>query len=560
MTTASLTTEIHSGPRLRGFALISVMSALMLTLFLEALDQAIVGTAMPRIIVELHGLDRYTWVVTAYILATTTMIPIVGKLSDLFGRKWFLLSGTFLFLLGSLLAGASQSMDQLIAFRALQGLGAGIGMALIGTVIADLFPPAERAKWMGLFGVVYGFSSLLGPTLGGWLTEHGPLLGSLVTEASRWRWVFYINLPLGLIAVVALLIFLPANISVATSSVRGWPAVRRIDVLGAILSAAATICLMLGLTLGGDQTYSWASAQVLSLLVAGSILFALFFVAERRAAEPILPLSLFRNQVFTAASLLGLVQMMVLLGLALYLPLFLQGVLSVSPTQAGLVMTPLSLSMVAGAVLSSTLINRFQRYRVVAIGAALLMSAGALLITLMTPETSLLQAILFMIVAGIGAGAFFTLPMLAVQNALPASRLGVSTAAVRYMGQIGATLGIAIVGTVVTSAISGNLLHDLPTNAGDKLALAGALQHGFLAVLVFALIALVVTFFLKEAPIMATQAALSPERAAQADEESDEEGAGSADKAVLAAPSITPDPPWSTRSRFQSKSGEAAHD
>jgi MFS family permease len=362
-------------------------------------------------------------------------------------------------------------------------------------------------------------------------------LGSLVTEASRWRWVFYINLPLGLIAVVALLVFLPANVSVPTSSLRGWAAVRHIDVLGAILSAAATICLLLGLTLGGDQTYSWASAQVLSLLMAGSILFALFFVAESRAAEPILPLSLFRNQIFTAATSLSLLQMMVLLGLVLYLPLFLQGVLSISPTLAGMVMTPLSLSMVVGAVLSSMAVNLLKRYRVIAIVAALLMSAGTFLITLMTPETSILHAILFMSLTGIGSGVFFSLPMLAVQNALPPSRLGVSTAAVRYMGQIGATLGIAIVGTVVTSAISGNLLHDLPTNAGDKLALAGALQHGFLAVLVFALIALVVTFFLKEAPIMATQAALSPERAAQADEESDEEGAGSADKAVLAAPS-----------------------
>jgi EmrB/QacA subfamily drug resistance transporter len=517
MTTASISTETDSGPRLRGFALGSVITALMLTLFLEALDQAIVGTAMPQIIAQLQGLDRYTWVVTAYILATTTMIPIVGKLSDQFGRKWFLLFGTLLFLLGSLLAGASQSIDQLILFRGVQGLGAGIGMALVGAVMGDLFPPAERAKWMSLFGVVYGLSSLLGPTIGGWLAEHGPLLGSLVTEATRWRWVFYINLPVGLIAVIALLVWLPANVSAPTSSSTGWAAVRRIDVRGAILSAAATICLMLGLTLGSDQTYGWASAQVLSLLVVGMVLFVVFFASERRAAEPILPLDLFRNQVFTAASLLGLVQMMVLLGLALYLPLFLQGVLSVSPTQAGLVMTPLSLSMVAGAVLSSTLINRLQRYRVVAIGAALLMSAGALLIALMTPETSLLQAILFMIVAGIGAGAFFTLPMLAVQNALPASLLGVSTAAVRYMGQIGATLGIAIVGSVVTSALPGDLAQRLPSSIADRQALAGALQGGFLAVLVFASIALVVTFFLKDLPITATEVALSPEQVAHAD-------------------------------------------
>src|SRR5579859_6317202 len=195
MTNTSITAETSSQPRLRGFALISVITVLMLTLLLEALDQTIVGTAMPRIIEALHGLDRYSWVVTSYILASMTMIPIVGKLSDQFGRKWFLLSGTVLFLLGSMLAGASQSMDQLILFRAVQGLGSGIGIGLIATVMADLFPPAERAKMMGFYGAVYGISSLLGPTVGGWLAEHGPLLGSLVSEESRWRWVFYVNLP-----------------------------------------------------------------------------------------------------------------------------------------------------------------------------------------------------------------------------------------------------------------------------------------------------------------------------------------------------------------------------
>src|SRR6266567_8343233 len=204
MTTSPITSANPDKPKLQGFALASVMIALMLSLFLEALDQTIVGTAMPRIIAQLHGLDRYTWVVTAYVLATMTMVPIVGKLSDQFGRKWFLVGGTALFLLGSLLAGASQTMDQLILFRAVQGLGAGIGMALVVTLFGDLFPPAERAKWGSLFGLVYGVSNLFGPTLGGWLAEHGPLLGSLVTETSRWRWVFYINLPVGLLAVAGL--------------------------------------------------------------------------------------------------------------------------------------------------------------------------------------------------------------------------------------------------------------------------------------------------------------------------------------------------------------------
>src|SRR6266542_981802 len=492
MTIASITAETHSQPRLRGFALASVIAGLMLTLFLEALDQTVVGTAMPRIIEELHELDRYSWVVTAYILASMTMIPIVGKLSDQFGRKWFLLTGTVLFLLGSVLAGASQSMNQLIIFRGVQGLGAGIGMALIATVMADLFPPAERAKWMGLFGVVYGMSSLLGPTLGGWLAEHGPLLGSLVTEATRWRWVFYINLPVGLIAVVALVIFLPANLSVRTGAWAGVASLRRIDVLGAILCAAATICLILGVTWGGERISAWSSPPVLGMLAVGILLLALFLFVERKASEP-------------------------------YLPLFFQGVLAVSPTNAGLVMTPFSMSMVVGAMLSSMAINRLQRYRVVAVVAALLMSAGAFLIMGMTAATGIPLAILFMVLTGTGIGSFFTLPMVAVQNALPASQLGVSTAALRYLGQVGATLGIAIVGTAVTSGVSGDLMSHLPANDADKLALTGALHQGFLAVLVFALIALVATFFLKEVPITAAQEAPSPTGAVQAEAESDQE-------------------------------------
>src|SRR4051794_18164316 len=217
MTITPMTAETQSRPRLRGLALAAAVTGLMLTLFLEALDQTVVGTAMPRIIESLHGLDRYSWVVTAYILGSMTMIPIVGKLSDQFGRKWFLLAGTLLFLLGSILAGAAQSMNQLIMFRGLRGLGAGIGIALISTVMADLFSPDQRAKWMGAVGAVYGIASLLGPTLGGWLAEHGPLVGNIVIETTRWRWVFYINLPVGLIAVAALLIYLPANLSAPTS-------------------------------------------------------------------------------------------------------------------------------------------------------------------------------------------------------------------------------------------------------------------------------------------------------------------------------------------------------
>ena len=503
MQTVSITPMTSGMARLRGVALASVIIALMLSLLLEALDQTIVGTAMPRIIAELHGMDRYTWVVTAYALASMTMIPIVGKLSDQFGRKWFLLGGTTLFLVGSLLAGASQTMDQLIFFRALQGLGAGVGMALVATVLGDLFEPAARAKWGSVFGIVYGVSNLFGPTLGGWLTEHGPLVARLITENSRWRWVFYINLPVGLLAVAALLLFLPTTLSVPTSTGTGWPAVRRIDVLGALLCVTATICLMLGLTWGSSKLFAWSSFPVLGIAGGGVLLLVLFLLVERKVSEPILPLSLFRNQVFSIAVLLTMLQMMVLLGLSLYLPLFLQGVLGVSPTVAGLVITPLSLSMVLGAMLSGPIIGALKRYQFVIVLGTLFMGTGSFLLTLMAPKTSLLQAILSMILVGIGLGSFFSLSVIA-QNVVPADHLGVSTAASRYLGQLGATLGIAIVGTVVSSSIAGTLLHRLPTTTEEKEVLAGALQHGFVAVLVFALIALVAVFFLKDVPFVPT--------------------------------------------------------
>jgi len=443
----------ENGRRIHGPVLISVLAALMLTLLLEALDQTVVSTALPRIIGALQGFDRYTWAVTSYTLASTTMIPIVGKLSDQFGRKWFLITGTVIFLLGSVLAGASQTMNQFIAFRALQGLGAGIGIGLVFTVVGDIFPPAERPKWQGIFGVVYGFASVVGPTLGGWLTDHGPLLGTLVTDVTRWRWIFYINLPVGVIALVGLLLFLPTNVSLRSTRYSGWAAVRRIDFTGAVLAAAATICLLLGLTWGSDQTYAWSSLQVIGILVATGVLF--------------------RNQVFAASAVLSLLQLMVLVGLVLYLPLFLQGVLGESATSSGAVLTPLTLSSVVGAALAGTIVAVLKRYQVVTIVGSFIMTAGVFLLTSMTPSTSLLEAIIYIVIAGIGLGTFFSVLTLSAQNALPRTRLGVGTGAVRYLGQLGSVLGVAIVGTIVNTTLSSDIVKRVPAAVVQQLTPAG---------------------------------------------------------------------------------------
>src|SRR5947209_2015891 len=461
------------GRRIRGLALGSVLAALMLTLLLEALDQTIVGTALPKIIGELQGFDRYTWVVTAYLLASTTMIPIVGKLSDQFGRKWFFVVGVVIFLTGSALSGASQTMDQLIAFRAIQGLGAGTGIALVFTVVGDIFPPAERARWQGIFAAVYGFSSVVGPTIGGWLTDHGPLVGGLVTDATRWRWVFYINIPLGIIALAVLLYYLPANVSIRSSYYSGWAAVRRIDFLGALLASSATICLLLGLTWGGDQTYAWTSLQVLGTLVASGLLYVAFFIAERFASEPILPLDLFRNQVFAADALLALTSGMVLLSLVIYLPLFLQGVLGESATNSGEVITPLTVSLVVGASLSGIVIARLGGYQLITIIGAIVLAIGVFLMTLLTASSSLLEAGRDMVITGIGLGIFFSVVTLVVQNALPRTRMGVGTGAMTYLRALGQTLGLAIVGTVVNNTLADELAKRLPASTVKQLTPQG---------------------------------------------------------------------------------------
>ena len=466
-------TRASNEHRITGVALISVLIALMLTLLLEALDQTVVGTALPKIIGELQGFDRYTWAITAYTLGSTIMIPIVGKLSDQFGRKWFLVSGTIIFLLGSALSGASQTMNQLIAFRALQGLGAGMGIALVFVVIADLFTPAERVRWQSMFGVVYGLSNLIGPSLGGYLTDHGPLVGTLVTDATRWRWVFYLNVPIGILALIALLVFLPAHHSSAPRQYTGWAAIRRIDFPGALLSATATICLLLGLTWGSNEIYAWNSVNVIGILVCAAILYIVFVIVERFAAEPVLPLGLFGNQIYAVAAFLSMLQMMVLIGLITYLPLFLQGVLNVSATNAGAVITPMTISAVIGSSLSGFIISLIKRYQIITIVAALFMTTGVYLLSRMTPTTALPLTVVFMIIAGLGLGPFFSVLTIAAQNALPRERMGIGTSALRYLGQLGAVLGVALVGTVVNNTLDNDITKRLPANAVQQLTPAG---------------------------------------------------------------------------------------
>jgi EmrB/QacA subfamily drug resistance transporter len=444
--------QYTGGIRLRGWALASVLTALMLSLLLAALDQTIVSTALPHIIGELHGFDRYTWVVTAYLLTETTVIPIVGKLSDQFGRKWFLVAGVVIFLIGSALSGASQTMNQLIIFRGLQGIGAGFLFALIFTLVGDIFTPAERARWQGLFTSVFALASVIGPTVGGWITDN-----------TSWRWVFYVNLPIGALALAMLVFKLPNSVSVR-SNYTGRAAVRRIDVVGGLTAAAATVCLLLGLTWGG-QTYPWDSAQVIGILVGAGVLFIAFFVAERFAVEPILPLDLFKNRVFLVSALLSLTVGMALFAVVVYLPLFIQGVLGQTATNSGAAITPLTLTLAVGAALVGQLIYLIGRYQIFSVVGALVMALGVVLLARMDASTGLGEVIRNMVVVGLGLGMLQPVLTLAVQNAIPRTRLGVGTSAATYLRTTGQTLGVAVIGSVVNNSIASDLATRLPAQA-----------------------------------------------------------------------------------------------
>ena len=497
------------------------MIGLFLSFFLAALDQTIVATALPKIVGELHGFSLYAWVATAYLLATATVIPIVGKLSDQFGRKWFLVGGIVLFLAGSALSGTSQTITQLILFRGLQGIGAGCVTPLVSTLLGDIFSPLERGRWQGVFVGLAAIAAIIGPLVGGLITDH-----------TTWRWIFYVNLPIGVLALLAIIAWLPASISLRSSRLRGWAAIRRIDVPGALSAAAATICLLLGLSWGGG-TYPWASAQVIGVLAAAVVLYTTFFIIERKVSEPILPLDLLRNQVFAAGSLLALAFGFVFLGIVFYLPLFIQAVLGQTSTSSAAALTPLLLAVTGGALLTGWLVSKIGRYQLLSVIGAVILTGGTVLLTTLGTMTALGFVTITMIVMGVGFGVINNIFTLAVQNAVPAGRLGVGTGAINYLRVTGQTVGTAILAAVVVNASSSKLASYLPaaarrlpssvlaqaTNqqvaqlsaqishlfaqifAAGRLALAGGLHAGFFVLVGVSVAMFILTLFLKDVPL-----------------------------------------------------------
>ena len=424
-----------------------ILVGTLLGLFLAALDQTIVATALPRISSELNGLSLYAWVTTAYLLASTALVPIYGKLSDIYGRKPILMFGIVLFLVGSALCGMAgepwfgnlfgSGMMQLVVFRAVQGLGAAALTSVAFAIIADIFVPADRGRYQGLFGAVFGISSVIGPLLGGFLTDN-----------ISWRWVFYVNLPIGLIA----LAFIASKMPTLASGLKP-----KVDYVGAVLIVIFTVPLLLALTFGADKTYAWTSGVVLGLFALSLASLVTFIFVERRHESPILPLTLFKNPTFawgvTARFFIGAA----FLGAILFLSLYLVNVQGVSATAAGTATIPLTLGLIFGAIMSGQIASRIGYYKVLIIIGLCLMMGGFLLLSTLNADTPYGRVILYMVVLGLGIGPALPLFNLAIQNAVHPWEIGVATSSGQFFQQLGSVLGTAIFGAVLSSGLSSNL-------------------------------------------------------------------------------------------------------
>jgi EmrB/QacA subfamily drug resistance transporter len=476
-------------------------SAMMLATLLAALDQTVVATALPQIVTDLHGFDELSWVVSAFLVAATVTVPLYGKLSDLYGRRRMFVVSISIFLVGSALCGAAQSMGQLIAFRALQGVGAGGLLPLAQAAIADLFSPRERGRYQGYIGSMWATAAVA-----------GPLLGGSLTDAASWRWIFLINLPLGAIA-----LFVVLRTMRAPAEVRS----HRIDYAGAVVLSVAITCLLLACTWGGT-TYPWGSAPVLATGLGGLALAAVFVAIERRVEEPLLPLSLFRERVFSVSTAGGFVVGAIIFAVSIYVPVFSQGVQRVSATSSGVILIPFSLGWVTAATVTGQLISRTGRYRPFPIAGSLFICTGLTLLALLDRGWSPGSVAAILVVIGLGMGMTFQPYVIATQNAVEVSTLGIATATIQFFRSMGGSLAVAALGTLLANRLAGDLQARLGTGAarvdtdrllgggasvpagpsgGVQAALADALHVVFVASVPLGLIALALALVLPERPL-----------------------------------------------------------
>jgi EmrB/QacA subfamily drug resistance transporter len=474
------------GYRLPIGRVLAIYAGLMVTLLLAALDQTIVATALPKVVSDLGGLQNYTWVFTAYMLASTVTVPIYGKLGDIHGRRPLFLLAITIFLVGSALCGLAQNMPELVVFRGIQGLGAGGLFPLALATIGNIVPPRDRGRYQGLIGATFAAASIVGPLVGGLIVDH-----------TTWRWIFYVNLPIGGLALLVVYLTMPRRAEKREHSV---------DWLGAALLAAGSCSLLLGLVWGGQQ-YPWGSAHVLGALAAAGVLLVAFGLVERRVIEPILPFDLMRSSSTVTASVLsmGLVGM-AMFGTITFVPLFVQGVIGTSATSSGVVLTPLMLGAVATSFLSGQWVSRSGRYKPNALLGPPVLAAGLLLLWRMDVHTTNGEAARNMVITGIGLGLMMQVFVLAVQNSVPSRHIGSATALTQFARSVGSTLGVTIMGVIVNQGLPASVrgheqsLHRLKEQA--RVALADALHPAFLSAAVLCVIVFgLVVFGIKEVPL-----------------------------------------------------------
>ena len=419
----------------------AVIVAVMLGMLLSAVDQTVVGTAMPRIIADLNGLTHYAWVAIAYLLASTASMPIWGKLSDAFGRKRFFILGMAIFMGGSALCGQANGMTELIAFRALQGLGAGAMMPISQAIIGDIFPPAQRARWSGVLMSVFAVATIIGPLLGGWITDN-----------YTWRWVFYVNLPVGIAALTAAAVALPGHVNLHK---------HRIDYSGATLLVAAAVPLLLALSWAGSE-YAWSSWQIVSMFAFSGLMWLAFYFRELRAAEPVINPRLFQNSIFRVSALASMLQSAAMFGAIMFLPLFVQGVLGKSATNSGIILMPMMLGAMVTSIGAGQVLAKTGRYKWLVVAGFACVVAGAFLLSRMGIATSNTTLACDMVVMGLGLGIAMSSFTVIVQNQYPTHRLGEVSAGLQFFRSIGGTVGMAVFGTILTNRFASAMTANLP--------------------------------------------------------------------------------------------------
>lgn len=460
--TNSLATPGNGGNPLTHKQILVVFSALMLGMLLAALDQTIVATALPTIVGDLGGLNHLSWVVTAYLLTSTAVTPLYGKISDLFGRKKLFQIAIILFLLGSALSGLSQNMPELIGFRAIQGLGGGGLFAMVLAIIGDIVPPRDRGKYQGLIGSVFAAASVLGPLAGGFLTD-----------SFSWRWIFYVNIPIGAIALVVTSIVLKLPVRVTE---------HKIDYLGSSLVAAAVTGILL-ITVWGGNTYAWSSDTIIGLAIASLLLVIAFIYVEKRSAEPVLPLALFRNQIFSVSSILAFFLGFMMFGSIIFLPEYQQVVRGASAVKSGLMLIPLTLGVVIASVGSGAIISKWGRYKIFPIAGGAVSSVGFFALSALKLDTSYLVQTGMMFVTGFGVGLGMQVVILATQNGVDYKDLGTATSAISFFRTMGGAIGTSFFGSILVNRLAYNMPRLLPKGVHVPASMTNGAVSGSPAVL-----------------------------------------------------------------------------